>query len=127
MYHVLSIDRNCIGNPIWCNKRISVPHVSFFHPTSVQSLTNQMQRTVSSNRDILISFCGAVRTDTRREALQYCNRMRGSKWSRLFNGNLCYFEDSLKLDKQLKADGIRGQGERRVSAYWSDIFYICCV
>eukprot|EP01084_Bolivina_argentea_P125048 221589_1 len=43
-YWMLSIDRNCHGDPPSCWKRISMPHPSNFHPQNVKSLKMLINR-----------------------------------------------------------------------------------
>ena len=115
-WHV-SIDRNC-GDPRHCIKRISVPHPSVYHPKDKESLKLHIDKLKKLNngnkRNILVSFCGAVRTETRKEAQKQCNKEKRDKWGIWFKEysqkhpqhkndiNICHFEDSLEYEQILK-------------------------
>ena len=112
-YWVLSIDRNCHGDPDSCWKRVSMPHPSVYHPNSIESLKKRLEKSKHTERDILVSFCGAVRTPTRQQALDVCkSTTKHPKWKEMFDGTLCEFDDSMLIDEEMKKT-IGSQGERR--------------
>eukprot|EP01083_Nonionella_stella_P283798 965938_1 len=112
-WHV-SIDRNC-GDPRQCLKRISVPHPSVFHPQDIETLKSHVDRLKvvdeKHGRNILVSFCGAIRTSTREKAHEVCTKYTRNKWGKwwhLYNAphqiEICRFEDSLEYEKLLKSE-----------------------
>ncbi|ETO22279.1 exostosin family protein, partial [Reticulomyxa filosa] len=114
LYVVASIDRNCHGIARTCVNRFSIPHPSIFHPKSIESLQLQIERSQKLERDILVSFCGAVRSEIREKALKNCQWTYGwRKWVWFWDGELCVFDDSLKIEEQMKREGLNSHGERR--------------
>eukprot|EP01083_Nonionella_stella_P261302 889877_1 len=102
-YWHVSIDRNCHGDPPACIKRISMPHPSNFHPQSLESLKTRIDNIQDSwiqKRDILLAFCGAVRTPLRKNAMVNCKKIKYNKWG-LASGykELRRFEDSDALEQ----------------------------
>ncbi|ETO17323.1 hypothetical protein RFI_20002, partial [Reticulomyxa filosa] len=103
LYYVLSIDRNCHGDVQSCFNRLSMPHPSAFHPQQLDSLRRQIAMSKSYKRDILVSFCGAVRTPTRRSAKEVCDYAKNDpNVSHEFDGELCSFDDSNEVEDRLK-------------------------
>ena len=101
----MSIDRNCHGDPPACVKRISMPHPSNFHPTNVAQLkkrTEIIKQSWERKRDILLAFCGAVRTPLRKNAMLYCHKIKLKKWGGASgHKELCRFEDSDAFEQKL--------------------------
>ena len=65
----------------------------------------------------MLSFCGAVRTPLRKNAMSACHKTKNNKWS----GNegywhrkeLCRFEDSEAFEQKMKDDGSTNQSGRK--------------
>ena len=95
-YWILSIDRNCHGDPPLCWQRLSMPHPSIYHPTTLTSLQKRINYIKNQKRDVLVSFCGSVRTKSREEAMDHCKKMKfkRNKFRGMWNGTLCEFIDS---------------------------------
>lgn len=106
-YWVLSIDRNCHGDPPSCWKRISMPHPSNFHPSNVQSLKRLTDRLkdvfAKKSKRILVSFCGYLRTEHRNISYKTCQHFnRKSKWryDERYD-KMCVFEDGVEIRRSV--------------------------
>ncbi|ETO05706.1 hypothetical protein RFI_31689, partial [Reticulomyxa filosa] len=110
-YYVVSIDRNCHGDVQSCLTRLSMPHPSAFHPRHFDSLYQQISNSKAFSRDILVSFCGAVRTPTRNQARITCvNAKQSPILVKEFSGNLCWFDDTEQVVMRLQSDSKHNLG-----------------
>ena len=96
-----------------------MPHPSNFHPTNVAQLkkrTEIIKQSWERKRDILLAFCGAVRTPLRKNAMLYCQKIKLKKWGGASgHKELCRFEDSDAFEQKLKDKGITNQSSRKRS------------
>lgn len=115
-YWILSIDRNCHGDPPSCWKRISIPHPSNYHPLNVKSLKTHIIKLKESfnnknKRNILVSFCGYLRTKNRNISSETCDKfMRKSKWrySKRYE-KICVFYDGQDIKNEVGRNKLKVQ------------------
>ena len=114
-YWVLSIDRNCHGDPPSCWKRISMPHPSNYHPMDVKGLKAHIARLKESfdenKRSIMVTFCGYLRTEHRNISRDTCSKFtRKSKWrySKRYD-KVCVFHDGVKIKEEVGRNKLKVQ------------------
>eukprot|EP01083_Nonionella_stella_P094767 265999_1 len=132
-YWILSIDRNCHGDPPSCWKRVSMPHPSNYHPKDVRSLKIHVKKVKQAiehkKKTIFVSFCGYVRTNHRNISRDTCSHFkRKSKWRHsLEYDDVCVFDDGLDIKKTVGKNKLKVQhafAKRCYEMYEKSVFCI---